>query len=131
MAAAVPDPPDDWTVSTTTETHLALYYPADGRSLVVRPTEPPASDGWIVKGLAGYGPEYPVFADGIDREEAIDAAWEVMKGVSAGETVSPVRTEATAGDAISTEDNSEAETQTETDEVDQADLTAFASDESA
>ena len=145
MAAALPDPPDDWTVSTATETHLALYDPAAGRSLVIRPTEPRASDEWTVKGLAGYGPEYPVFADGVDREAAIDAAWAVMEAIAAGETVSPIRTERTAGDAISatgdgeteteaeseTEAETEAESETETDAVDQADLTAFASDESA
>ncbi|MFB6292702.1 MAG: hypothetical protein ABEH60_00380 [Halonotius sp.] len=129
MAAALPDPPDDWTVSTATETHLALYDPAAGRSLVIRPTEPRASDEWTVKGLAGYGPEYPVFADGVDREEAISEAWEVMETVAAGETVSPIRTETTAGDAISAtgdgETEAEAESETETDAVDQADLTAF------
>ena len=141
MAAALPDPPDDWTVSTATETHLALYDPAAGRSLVIRPTEPRASDEWTVKGLAGYGPEYPVFADGVDREAAIDAAWAVMEAVADGETVSPIRTETTAGGDISAtgdgeteteaESMAEAESETETDAVDQADLTAFASDESA
>jgi len=155
MAAALPDPPDDWTVSTATKTHLALYYPAAGRSLVIRPTEPPANDEWTVKGLAGYGPEYPVFADGVDREAAIDAAWAVMEAIATGETVSPIRTETTAGGEFSADDDGEtgteaeteteaeieaeteteaeieAETETDTDAVDQADLRAFASDESA
>lgn len=123
MAAALPDPPDDWTVSTATETHLALYDPAAGRSLVIRPTEPRASDEWTVKGLAGYGPEYPVFADGVDREAAIDAAWAVMEAIAAGETVSPIRTETAAEGDISADDDGE--TETEADAVDQADLTAF------
>ena len=145
MAAALPDPPDDWTVSTATKTHLALYYPAAGRSLVIRPTEPPANDEWTVKGLAGYGPEYPVFADGVDREAAIDAAWAVMEAIATGETVSPIRTGTTAGGEFSADDDGEtgteaeteteaeieAETETDTDAVDQADLRAFASDESA
>ncbi|ERH00808.1 MAG: hypothetical protein J07HN6_02436 [Halonotius sp. J07HN6] len=134
MAAAVPDPPDDWTVSTTTETHLALYYAADGRSLVVRPAEPPASNGWTVKGLAGYEPPYPIFADGVDRAEAIDAAWNVMKTVAAGETVSPVQTESAAdsdigGDTESERGTEDNEGDTAADEIDQADLTAFADEE--
>ena len=125
----VPAPPANWTVSTATATHLAVWYTGDGRSLMIRPVEPSASDDWAVKGLAGYGPEYPVFADGVGREEAIDVAWNVMEAVSTGDTVSPIRTETTAEDEVSTDTDSETETQT--DEVDQADLTAFANDESA
>jgi len=140
MAAALPDPPDDWTVSTATKTHLALYYPAAGRSLVIRPTEPPANDEWTVKGLAGYGPEYPVFADGVDREEAVSEAWTVMETVAAGETATPIRTESNAGFGGAADDD-ERSGNTDTNNgdspadddqnpaADQADLTTFASDD--
>lgn len=130
------DPPDGWTVSTATATHISLYHAAgNGRSLVVRPTEP-GSEEWLVKGLAGYEPPYPVFADGVARAEAIEEAITVMEVIGTGESVEPLRTESTAdGDAVATAgDDNEAkgdaqkEEKESDDAVDQANLTAFASE---
>jgi len=143
MAEDLPDPPDGWTVSTATATHIAVCFAdGDGRSLVVRPSDPPDSDRWTVKGLAGYGPPYPVFVDGVEREDALDEAWAVMEAVAAGESATPVRTETAAKGNIGedSEDNESdteadangAETddgETEADDGDQADLTAFADDD--
>lgn len=144
MTEAIPDPPEGWTVSTATPTHISLYYAAgDGQSLMVRPTDPPDTEKWTVKGLAESGPPYPVFADGVARAVALDTAIEVMDAVVDDESVEPLRTETTAdgdsgvdtgdtGDTDDAGDDSDAATdsQAESEEtVDQADLTAFAGDD--
>ena len=140
MAEDLPDPPDGWTVSTATATHIAVCFAdGDGRSLVVRPSDPPDSDRWTVKGLAGYGPPYPVFVDGVEREDALDEAWAVMEAVVGDDSVTPMRTEATAEGDIGVGDEGDAdaemgtaadnESDTDGKEGDQADLTAFANDE--
>ena len=92
------DCPADWIVSTALPTHLSLLYGGDGRSLLVCPSEPLTTsadpdgiDAWTVKGLAGYGPSYPIFAEGVARAEAIETVESVMAMIAAGETPSPVR----------------------------------------
>ncbi|MFC7042245.1 hypothetical protein [Halonotius sp. GCM10025705] len=125
-----PTCPSGWLVSTSQPTHLSLLYRPDGRSLLVRPTEPtPASadpeavESWTVKGLAGYGPRYPIFAEAVTRDEAVATAESVMATIADGDEPTPVRvsgqgtgTEAAATDTNATDDATD----------DQAALTAFA-----
>lgn len=98
MPFPLPDCPAGWIVSTAQPTHLSLYDLDDGRSIVVRPAKPVASpadpaaiDRWTVKGLAGYGPRYPIFVAAVSRSAAITTAESVMTAIEAGETPSPVR----------------------------------------
>ena len=98
MPDTYPDCPADWIVSTALPTHLSLLYGGDGRSVLVCPTEPAATaaepdaiDAWTVKGLAGYDPTYPIFAEGVTYTEAIETVESVMATIAAGETPSPVR----------------------------------------
>jgi hypothetical protein len=141
MDADVPEPPDGWTVSTATPTHLALYHAGgDGRSLVIVPSEPQASDAWTVKGLAGYGPEYPVYADEVAQEAALEEARSIMEAIASGETPTPLRTESlgTSGVSGESEDSHESERDqgdtgersTDEGDPDQADLMTFAGQES-
>jgi len=132
MSEASPDCPEGWIVSTALPTHLSLYYRGDGRSLLVRPSEPTtapgdpdAVDAWTVKGLAGYDPAYPIFAEGLTRTEAIEAAESVMKTINSGDTPSPVRVSKQA----ESPDGSTTATQAEpSDTPEQAALSTFAVD---
>ena len=131
MADTTPPCPDGWIVSTDLPTHLSLRYRGDGRSLLVRPTEPATSDDpdavdtWTVKGLAGYGPSYPIFAEGVSRAEAITTAETVMEIIADGDTPSPVRHSEQPAPA----DESTSDTPAETaDQPDQASLSTFAVD---
>jgi len=132
MADITPTCPDGWIVSTTLPTHLSLRYRGDGRSLLVCPsepaptaTDPEAVDAWIVKGLAGYGPAYPIFAEAVDRAEAISSAETVMAAITAGDDPSPVRVSDRRGAGPTTPAASEPDDPgDDTDE--QAALTAFA-----
>lgn len=132
MADITPTCPDGWIVSTTLPTHLSLRYRGDGRSLLVCPsepaptaTDPEAVDAWIVKGLAGYGPAYPIFAEAVDRAEAISSAETVMAAITAGDDPSPVRVSDRRGAGSTTPAASEPDDPgDDTDE--QAALTAFA-----
>jgi len=135
MADITPTCPDDWTVSTTLPTHLSLRYRDDGRSLLVCPTEPappstdPESiDAWIVKGLAGYGPAYPIFAEAADRAEAVATAETVMAAITAGDDPPPVRVSDRRGAGLTTPAASEPDDPDDDpdDPDDQAALTAFA-----
>jgi len=76
-----------------------------------------------VKGLAGYGPRYPIFAEAVTRDEAVATAESVMATIADGDEPTPVRVsdqgagaEAAATDANATADATD----------DQAALTAFA-----
>lgn len=129
MADTTPPCPDGWVVSTHLATHLSLRYRGDGRSLLVRPTEPAttaddpdAVDAWTVKGLAGYGPAYPIFAAGVSRTEAITIAETVMETITRGDTPSPVRHSNQPTPA-------EASTSAPADNPDQASLAAFGVDD--
>ena len=132
MADITPTCPDGWIVSTTLPTHLSLRYRGDGRSLLVCPsepaptaTDPEAVDAWILKGLAGYGPAYPIFAEAVDRAEAISTAETVMAAITAGDDLSPVRVSDRRGAEPTTPAASEPDDPgDDTDE--QAALTAFA-----
>ena len=132
MSESRPDCPDGWIVSTTLPTHLSLRYRGDGRSLLVCPSEPAPTatdpetvDAWIVKGLAGYGPAYPIFAEAVDRAEAISSAETVMAAITAGDDPSPVRVSDRRGAGLTTPAASEPDDPgDDTDE--QAALTAFA-----
>ncbi|ERH05947.1 MAG: hypothetical protein J07HN4v3_01556 [Halonotius sp. J07HN4] len=132
MAEITPTCPDDWALSTTLPTHLSLHYRGDGRSLLVCPTEPaptatdPETVGaWTVKGLAGYGPTYPIFAEAVDRAEAIATAETVMAAITAGDDPSPVRISDRRGAGLSTSAVSEPDNLSD-DTDEQAALTAFA-----
>jgi len=98
MSETRPDCPDNWLVNTAQPTHLSLLYRPDGRSLLVLPTEPTpttadpdAVEAWTVKGLAGYGPHYPIFAEAVTRDEAVAAAELVMTTIADGDEPTPVR----------------------------------------
>ena len=123
-----PTCPAGWLVSTDQPTHLSLLYRPDGRSLLVLPTEPataaadPETDAaWTVKGLAGYGPRYPLFAEAVGRDEAIATAESVMATIADGEEPTPVRITDRRGDTES------AATETAASDG-QAALTAFGDD---
>jgi len=127
-----PTCPSGWLVSTAQPTHLSLLYQPDGRSLLVLPTEPtPTADpdaveAWTVKGLAGYGPRYPIFAEAVTRDEAVATAESVMATIADGDEPTPVRV-SDRGDATET---ATADTSTDTTTADgtddQAALSAFA-----
>lgn len=133
MADTVPRCPTGWIVSTQLPTHLSLRYRGDGRSLLVRPTEPTptaddpeAVDAWTVKGLAGYGPSYPIFVEGVTHAEAITTAETVMETIAGGESPSAVR----YSEQPVPVDESTADTPAKTDEKpDQASLSTFAVDD--
>lgn len=128
-----PTCPSGWLVSTAQPTHLSLLYQPDGRSLLVLPTEhtptaadPDAVEAWTVKGLAGYGPRYPIFAEAVTRDEAVATAESVMATIADGDEPTPVRV-SDRGDATET---ATADTSTDTTTADgtddQAALSAFA-----
>ena len=132
MADTTPTTPGGWNVSTALPTHLSLRYRGDGRSLLVRPSEPTtapadpdAVDTWTVKGLAGYDPAYPIFAEGVSRTEAIEAAESVMATITRGDTPSPVRvsTQSESPEGSTTEGSAESSEPPE-----QAALSTFAAD---
>lgn len=132
MADTTPTTPAGWVVSTALPTHLSLRYRGDGRSLLVRPTDPTTASGdpdavdtWTVKGLAGYDPAYPIFADGVTRTEAIEVAESVMETITRGDSPSPVRVSTQSASA----DESTAETHADSSEPpEQAALSTFAAD---
>jgi len=129
-----PTCPSGWIVSTSQPTHLSLLYRPDGRSLLVRPTEstpastdPETVEAWTVKGLAGYGPRYPIFAEAVPRDEAVATAESVMATIADGDEPTPVRvsdqratTESAATNTNATDDTVDGATE------DQPPLTAFA-----
>lgn len=128
-----PTCPSGWLVSTAQPTHLSLLYQPDGRSLLVLPTEPTptaadpdAVEAWTVKGLAGYGPRYPIFAEAVTRDEAVATAESVMATIADGDEPTPVRV-SDHGDAT---EAATADTSTDTTTADgtddQAALSAFA-----
>jgi len=132
-----PTCPSGWIVSTSQPTHLSLLYRPDGRSLLVRPTEPTpvsadpeAVETWTVKGLAGYGPRYPVFAEAVTRDEAVATAESVMATIVDGNepTVVRVTDRRSTTEAATADRNTHDATDDETD--DQAALTAFADESS-
>jgi hypothetical protein len=142
MVDTTPTCPDGWIVSTHLPTHLSLWYRGDGRSLLVRPTEPAttpvdsdavdpdtvapdAGDNWTVKGLAGYAPAYPIFAEGVTCAEAIATAETVMETITRGDTPSPVRHSNQPEPAEASTSDTEAEP---ADNPDQASLSTFGVD---
>lgn len=135
MVDTTPTCPAGWIVSTHLPTHLSLWYRNDGRSLLLRPTEPAttpvdpgAIDTWTVKGLAGYGPAYPIFAEEVTRAEAIATAETVMETITRGDTPSPVRhsNQPEPAEASTSDSGSEP-----TDNPDQASLSTFGVDADA
>ena len=79
----------------------------------------------LTAGLAGYGPAYPIFAEAVDRAEAISTAETVMAAITAGDDPSPVRVSDRRGAGPTTPAASEPDDPgDDTDE--QAALTAFA-----
>lgn len=134
MSETLPDCPDGWIVNTSQPVHLSLYYRGDGRSLVVRPTDPAAApidpeavEVWTVKGLAGYGPRYPIFAEAVTRDEAVATAESVMAAIAVDDDPSPVR----YSDRRGSEPTESSATNADDDDnktADQAALTAFADD---
>ncbi|TQQ81437.1 hypothetical protein [Halonotius roseus] len=132
MVDTTPTCPAGWSVSTALSTHISLWYRDDGRSLLVRSTEPAtmsvdpgAVDTWTVKGLAGYGPAYPIFAEEVTRAEAITTAEMVMETITRGDTPSPVRHSNQPEPAEASTSDPGAEP---TDNPDQASLSTFGVD---
>ena len=128
-----PTCPSGWLLSTSQPTHLSLLYRPDGRSLLIRPTEPAttaadpeAVEAWTVKGLAGCGPRYPIFAEGVSHTEAIATAESVMATIVDGDEPTPVRVtnQRAATEAATADTDTDDATADET--GDQAALTAFA-----
>jgi len=125
-----PTCPSGWLLSTSQPTHLSLLYRPDGRSLLIRPTEPAttaadpeAVEAWTVKGLAGYGPRYPTFAEAVPRDEAVATAESVMATIVDGDEPTPVRVSDQRAATEAADSNTNA-----TDDApdDQAPLIAFA-----
>lgn len=74
--------PDSWTVTTHLDDHLTVLDRATGRSLLA--TAHPGRDRWRVRGLGGYGPDFPLLAIDVPFEDAVDALREEARAVEAG-----------------------------------------------
>lgn len=94
MTYTLPDLPGEWTVTTNLEEHVALYDPESKRSLALYPSvgSTASHPRWTVLGLAGYGPDCPVFGDGSPFEEAVETAIAEMEARDSGESIEIVRT---------------------------------------